>query len=199
MDRRFIETIKVIDGEFCDPDRHKDRIWRTSQHFFDTPTHIDFEALPIPDELTQGIVKCRIVYGTGLQEVTFTPYSIRPVTTVACVACDTIDYRYKYADRRALNSLFEQRGDADDILIIKNGLVSDTFIGNVVFKSPQGLYTPSVPLLRGMKRALLLSEKKISERDITVEDLNLYEGFYIINTMIDIEDGVFIESRNLFY
>jgi len=198
MEQRFTEVIKVVDGKFSNIDMHKKRIHHTSEYFFGRPTFINFDTLTIPDELRQGVVKCRIVYNTAVQEVTFAPYSIRPIKTVKSVECDNIDYGYKYEDRSILNSLFEERGICDDILIIKNGLVSDTSYANVVFKDHDGLlYTPAIPLLPGTKRARLVSDKVISERDIALEDIHLYEGFYIINAMIELEDNVFIKTRDI--
>lgn len=198
MEQRFTEVIKVVDGKFCNIDMHKKRIHHTSEYFFGKPTYINFDTLAIPDELRQGVVKCRIVYNIGVKEVTFTPYSIRHIKTVKSVECDNIDYGYKYEDRSILNSLFEERGICDDILIIKNGLITDTSYGNVVFKDMEGmLYTPRVPLLPGTKRALLLSQKKISERDITLEDIRLYEGLYVINAMIELEDRVFVKTSDI--
>lgn len=199
MGPRFTEVIKVVNGELCNIDWHKNRIYRTSKHFFGKPTHIDFEALTIPEELRHELIKCRIVYNVGMQDVQFAPYSIRSIKTIMCIECDIIDYGYKYEDRSILNFLFEQRGKYDDILIVKNGWITDTFAGNVVFKDSHGLlYTPSVPLLPGTKRARLLSEKKIKECKIAFKDIRLFEGFYIINAMIDLEDDVFIKGCNIF-
>lgn len=198
MEHRFTEVIRVEDGVFCNIDLHLDRICRVSTHFFGTPTHIDFDKLTIPKEARQGVVKCRVVYGLQVYSITFDPYSIRSISKVALVEDDTIDYSYKYEDRSSLNLLFNLRGGCDDILIVKNGMITDTSFSNVVFKNSSGLlFTPSTPLLAGTKRAVLLSEKRIFERKVTVEDINLYSGFYIINAMINIEDNVFIESGNI--
>ena len=44
---------------------------------------------------------------------------------------DTIDYTYKSAHREELNALYAQKGMADDILIVRNGYLTDTSISNI--------------------------------------------------------------------
>ena len=199
MEYSFIETIKVINGIFYHLDQHIMRIDRTSQHFYGKPIVIDFERLIIPKEVNQGIVKCRIIYGAKVHSVKFTPYTMPNIRTVMLIADDDIDYKYKYEDRSALNTLFSMRDKCDDILIIKDGVITDASFSNVVFKDPHGkLYTPSSPLLKGTKRAQLISEKRITERKIRVDDIPSYDGCYLINAMIDIEENIFIKSDHIF-
>ena len=67
---------------------------------------------------------------------------------------DDICYPYKYTDRDNINRLIELRGDCDDILIIKNGMVTDSSYANVVFRDLNGNWvTPSTFLLPGTIRA----------------------------------------------
>ena len=88
----------------------------------------------------------------------------------------------------------EQRNDCDDILIVKNSLITDTSYTNVVFEdSNEKLYTPTSTLLPGTKRKQLLDAGIIHEKKIHVNDIKLYKGVYLINAMIDIEDNLFID------
>jgi 4-amino-4-deoxychorismate lyase len=64
------------------------------------------------------------------------------------VTDNEIEYTHKTTDRNALNRLFEQRKKADDIIIVKNGQLTDSLFANLVFESHTGeLFTPKNPLL----------------------------------------------------
>ena len=101
---------------------------------------------------------------------------------------DLINYTYKYADRTRLQLLFDQRKDADEIIIIKKGLVTDCFIGNLVFFDGQNWLTPDQPLLRGTQREKLLAEAKIKAVRITEEMLFTFEEIGVINVFYDLEN-----------
>ena len=99
---------------------------------------------------------------------------------------DRIDYSFKSADRSSLNRLTAQKGDCDEIIIVKNGLVTDTSFTNIaVFDGEQWL-TPRHPLLMGTKRACLLEKRILKEADISVEALMRAQKVSLINAMIDL-------------
>ncbi len=100
-----------------------------------------------------GIHKCRIVYGKEVEEVTYAPYQMRQVSSLHLVVSDTIDYTYKSAHREELNALYAQKGMADDILIVRNGYLTDTSIANVALYDGDTWFTPAHPLLRGRNEA----------------------------------------------
>lgn len=137
--------------------------------------------ISIPDDAQQGIYKCRVVYGRDIEQVEFVPYQQRAIRTLRRVPCDTIDYSHKYADRSLLNQLFAQRGNCDDVLIIKNGLVTDTSYANIVLYDGQRWVTPAHPLLRGTRRQYLMDIGLIQEAVIEENDLSHYQKFQIIN------------------
>ena len=194
----FVEVVKVKDGVFIDPQPHIERILRTTLHFFSKPLTLQLTDDLVPVDLRKGIVKCRIVYNKEIISIDFEPYKIRNIQHLAIVEDDTIEYRYKYLNRNAINDLLKYRKDCDDILIVKNSLVTDTSYTNVVFKDPHGkLYTPTSTLLTGTKRQRLLGADIIHEREILVSDISSYVGVYLINAMIDIEDNLFIDIHSI--
>ena len=194
----FLEAIKIKEGLFINPCPHKERIFRTTQHFFSEPLVVQLTDDMIPVDLRTGVVKCRIVYSDEVTSMEFEPYKMRDIQSLILVEDNTIDYSFKYYNRETINRLFAQRKDCDDILIIKDSLITDTSYSNVVFKDFDGhLYTPSNPLLPGTKRQKLLNDGIIHEKVIHVNDLGLYAGVYLINAMIDIEDNLFIGSAQI--
>ena len=189
----FIEVLKVKDGIFVDPQPHVERIFRTTLNFFAEPLTVQLVDNIIPESYHNGVVKCRIVYGREIVSIGFEPYNMRKIQSLAVIESDTIDYSYKYLNRNTINELFAQRGDCDDILIVKNSLITDSSYSNVVFKDfDGGLYTPKSTLLDGTKRRKLLEAGIILEKEIHLNDIKSYVGLYLINAMIDIEDNIFI-------
>ncbi len=193
---KFSEAIKVRDGVFYNLPLHEARMNRTAQHFFGHDLPLDITPDMIPPEFCTGLVKCRVVYGAdGVASVEFTPYTFRKIETVAIVHDDTIDYTYKSTDRSRLNGLLATSG-CDEIVIVKNGLVTDASSSNIVLEDTTGmLYTPSTPLLAGTKRDYLLRAGIISEREVHSEDLLAATKIRLINAMIDLEDNIVLPDR----
>lgn len=74
--------------------------------------------------------------------------------------CDHIDYSLKFSDRTLLNNLLKQKEECDEIMIIRQGKVTDCSIGNLIFRQNNQWITPDKPLLEGTQRAKLLEQKK---------------------------------------
>ncbi|MBE9518945.1 MAG: aminotransferase class IV, partial [Bacteroidetes bacterium] len=124
-----------------------------------------------------------------IELIEFEPYQAQKVRSLKMVYSDSIDYRFKYADRSELEILFQQRGDCDDILVVKKACVSDSFYANVVFWDGLAWVTPDTPLLPGTMRASLLADGLIQESRITPEDLHRYQKLKLINAMNDLRNA----------
>ena len=74
---------------------------------------------------------------------------------------------------------------SEDVLIVKDGCLTDTSIANVALYDGKMWCTPSHPLLRGTKRAELLDKKIIVEKDIPQAHLGKYSKIMLFNAMID--------------
>lgn len=134
-----------------------------------------------------GIYKCRVLYGREIEEITYAPYQMREISSLRLIAADTVDYTYKSANRDELNALYARRGMADDVLIVKDGYLTDTSIANVaLYDEKMKIWcTPSHPLLRGTKRAELIDKRIIVEREIPQAHLGEYSKIMLFNAMID--------------
>lgn len=180
----FIETIRIEDGKVYNLDYHIERFDRTRAAFWKGSAPIDLRTLVSPQSLA-GIYKCRVVYGREIEEITYVPYQMRDVSSLRLVVADTVDYTYKSTNRENLNALYAQRKMADDVLIVKDGCLTDTSIANVALYDGKMWCTPSRPLLRGTKRAELLDKKIIVEKDIPQAHLGEYSKIMLFNAMID--------------
>lgn len=81
--------------------------------------------------------------------------------------------------------MFAQRGETDDILIVRNELLTDTSICNIALLDGDKWYTPAAPLLYGTMREKLLSESKIRAIEIRLDSLANYQKIRLFNAMID--------------
>ena len=193
----FIETICVEDGQVYNLPYHVERLNRTRAAFWKDISPIDLTGI-ISSQSLSGIWKCRIVYGKEIEEVTYMPYQMRMVASLRLVTSDKIDYSYKRTNREELNELFGRRGNADDILIVKDGYLTDTSIANIALYDGNSWYTPAHPLLQGTKRAELLNKQLIVEKDIAQVHLNDYSHIMLFNAMIDWERIVLPINKKYF-
>ncbi|MCI5560858.1 MAG: aminotransferase class IV [Phocaeicola sp.] len=194
----FIESIRVEHGEVPHIDFHQARIQRTWQSCGLAHEPLQLEKL-LPAALPDERHKWRLVYSEeGLVSQTLEPYVFRLIDSLKIVYCDNIDYACKFADRSILERLYAQRGAAQDILIVKNGLLTDTSIANIALSNGDIWYTPRTPLLKGTKREELLYYGFLEEADLTVEDLRRFAYIRLLNAMVDFEEWSFPTSNILF-
>lgn len=180
----FVETIRIENRKAENLTFHNERMNRTRNTFFGTCTPIDLANHIHSMDWAKETVKCRVVYNKDITEISYTPYRLRPVCSLHLIPADDLKYDYKSTDRRALEDLYEKRGDADDVLLVQNGLLTDTSIANIALSDGTRWYTPTFPLLKGTRRASLLKEGKITERIIRVEDIFAYSEITLFNAMI---------------
>jgi 4-amino-4-deoxychorismate lyase len=131
-----------------------------------------------------------------VESVEAAPYQAKKPRTLELVLADRIDYGHKYLDRMALNDL-KAKSQADDIIMVQEGLVTDSTIANLVFENKDGLFTPLKCLLPGVKREALLKSGQILPKTIKVTDLSQYSKVFLINAMIDLEDEVCVSNENI--
>lgn len=193
----LIESIKLLDGKFCNVFYHEQRMLRSLEMLFGNDEDFDLakflEDLDFPKE---GLYKCRIVYDDQTKEVEFIPYRPRPINTLHIVEHDRINYEFKYKDRKTIDKLFGQRESCDDILIIKRGLVTDSSYSNIVFRRGKEWFTPWSALLKGTQRQKLIDENKLIQEEINVKDIRSFDTFKLINALLEFE-GPEIDVKNI--
>lgn len=194
---RLIESIKVAKKEFYNLVCHQQRMNKTRKELFGLDDEIDLaKELKIPAGLSDSVFKCRVIYSENILAVEFHPYEARNIKSLQIVHADDIDYDYKYEDRSKLQKLL-CKCTADDVLIIKNGFVTDTSYSNIVLSKNSKFFTPDTFLLNGTKRQKLLDEKIIEETKITAADIAGYERIFIINSMMNLEEQPGIPVANI--
>ena len=196
----LVETIRLEDGKLSNISFHNERINRSLYGVFGLRTESYLEKIiNIPSFASTGIFKCRLEYDDKTTKIEFLPYTVKPVRSLKLIIDDNITYPYKYTERDNIHRLMEQRGDCDNILIIKNGMVTDSSYANLVFMDLQGNWvTPSTYLLPGTRRASLLQQGLITEAVIPYTELNKYSKVKLINAMIGIDDTEGITVKKIF-
>jgi 4-amino-4-deoxychorismate lyase len=185
---RLIESIKLLDGEFCNLAYHERRMIHALRSLFGESSPVALEKFVKDSGFPQkGLFKCRIVYDASSMEKTFTPYVVKPVRRLRVVTDNFISYPFKFADRKALDRLSEYRGDCDDVLIVKNDKVTDCSYSNIVFRKGRDWFTSDSPLLEGTMRQNLIDKNKIRVVEILQKDIRSFDTFKIINAMLEFE------------
>lgn len=181
---RYIETVRIENGELHNVERHNMRMNAVRKEVWGTNDCLKLEDY-VQAHSYKERTRCRVTYGMEIESVEYFPYQIRPVHSLQLVDGGDIDYRMKHADRTDLNELFSHRSEADEILIVRNGLLTDTSIANIALWDGSCWYTPALPLLGGTQRAYLLDQGIISTRNIRVEELSCFQKIRMFNAMID--------------
>ncbi|MEK8019234.1 MAG: aminotransferase class IV family protein [Candidatus Parabeggiatoa sp.] len=180
---QLLETVKIINGKAPYVAFHNERLNQARRLLFGAEDKIDLTIFLQPPS-QPGLYRARIIYAKTIETIEYLPYQDRRFQHFKIVEDNEIDYTFKYLNRDHLNRLLALKGQADDILIIKKGFVTDTSIANVAFWHQDKWLTPSTPLLKGTTRERLLSEKKIIEAEIRLEDLKNFSKMAIMNAML---------------
>jgi 4-amino-4-deoxychorismate lyase len=179
----LFETICVRDGK---PERlglHNARLNASRKALHGCTDAVDLEAILSRETFPPGpLVRCRVVYGRDIVSVESTAYHPRSIRTLEIVQGDHLTYDHKFLDRTPLDRLVAG-STADDVLIVRSGLVTDTSFANVVFVRNGEWITPSTPLLRGTRREDMLSRGLIRDSPVGVADIGTYSHVMLINAM----------------
>lgn len=168
----FIESIRLEDGEIRALSLHQHRLDLTLLAHFGAAARIDLaqelshRALP-----ASGLFKVRVTYDRKITDIDVDPYTRHAVGEVAFIAADDVDYRFKYADRSALDAMRRQVAPGVQPIMVRHGLVTDALFANVCFFDGTQWLTPAKPMLEGTARAAAIAASEMHAADIRLEDI----------------------------
>lgn len=195
----LVESIKLKDGVIYNLNYHQDRLNRSMEELFPMADVVDLakelSRIKYPDS---GLYKVRVVYGPLVEKIEVEPYTFRIIKSLKVVYYNDIDYHLKYTDRGVLNVLYSQRESCDDIIIVKDGMVTDSFASNLLFFDGHRWLTSDSPLLKGTQRQYLLDNELIVERHIATKDLPSFQKVGLINAMIEFEEMPVVPIERIF-
>jgi len=181
---RFVESIQLKNGEFKRLKYHQERILKAMSDYFPAEKVFDLlEALSLTSFPTEGLYKCRLVYDSMIRKIEFIPYKRPEIKTLRLVETKMESVPYKKEDRSLLNAAFASRGDCDDVLLLKNGYLTDTSFANIALFDGVNWYTPRIPLIYGVNRTQLIEHGILIEKDITSCDLVNFIRVSLFNAM----------------
>lgn len=180
----LFETVKIINGKPENLALHDRRMNLSRQKLYGINEVLQLsDFIKIQDEYKIGIFRCRIIYGSSIISTECTPYFPADIKTLKLVHADSLIYDLKYLDRSALTKLINKYL-ADDILIVKEGCITDSSFTNIAFTNGKCWVTPDTPLLCGTMREKLLSKGIIMTERITFNNLYRFTHFRLINAML---------------
>lgn len=178
----LFESIAVINGKPQNLIWHQNRMNESRKSIFAVSDNISLVDTPFNIPKKSGLVKLRIVYTQAIENISYEKYIPKNPQTFQLIK-SSLEYSHKYLDRSELNYLLKKRNGADEIIIVKDQLITDSSIGNLLFMAAGKWHTPSSPLLPGTMRAKLLESGKIKEKEISAKTLGDYEKVMVINAM----------------
>ena len=190
---RFIETIRAENGIPQMISLHQQRVNRTLKAWGGSRTFNLSEVLMNLYVYPSCTMKIRIEYNIqGLIKVETFKYLVRQIRSVQMIDIGNRNYNCKFADREWINDLLAATS-CDEIIMIKNGMVTDSSIANLTFFNGKDWLTPEKPLLAGTQRQFLLEQKLIKTAPITLNDVFNYTNFKLINAMLPWNESPILE------
>lgn len=184
---RCVETIRLCDGRWDDLSPHDRRMDRTRRELFGAPEPLSLERIlseAVSGGCPPGIVKARVEYDRQLRGVELLPYRRPDIRSLALVCDDTIDYGYKFCDRSRLDALRASVPEADDVLIVRRGLLTDSSFCNIALLREDGRWiTPEKPLVEGTMRGRLLERDVLRPGTVRADGLHAYRRIALFNAM----------------
>ena len=198
---RFIETIRLENEQMPLIEWHEKRFARTQIEAYGKIIYPSLRELIENNNRQSSVIncqekikyKCRVEYGENDFNIELTPYVQKEIHRLKIVEGGNINYALKYADRAALNDLGKGISSNEEILIVKDGLLTDTSFTNIALFNGDKWVTPSTPLLQGVQRAFLLEKGILMEYDIPVTRINAYTQIKLFNAMVNWEEAWVLE------
>lgn len=179
LNQIFFETIRVKNGKLLNLKYHQQRVDRTRDSFgFDTTLELKKQNFELSKK---GDFRLRVDYDKKIKSFTCKELTCREFQKFRIVESD-INYGFKYANRDELDAL---KTDDKEIIIVKNGLLTDTTIANIALHVDGIWLTPKIPLLQGTTRERLIDSGFLRCEDLTTDDLKKADNFAIMNALID--------------
>ena len=189
--KELFETIKIEDGRVFNIKWHNQRLNRSRLELFGLNKPLNLADYITPP--SQGLYRCRVLYDTEIKSVEYLPYTPKTFKSFKIVQSN-LEYNYKFSDRSQINRLIQK--EYDEIIIEKDGLLTDTSIANIAFYDGKDWITPKIPLLQGTTRERLLEEGFLKLKDIKKDDIQNYLHFALMNAMIGFQIQKSIKKGN---
>ena len=177
----LLETIRIEKGQALHLPYHNQRFNQSRKALFSLHESVDLGSLLAPPN--QGLYRCRVLYDKEIRKIEYHPYHPKAIKRISLAEL-SIDYSYKYADRSHFEALLLASPESDDVLITRNGQLTDSTIANIALLKNGKWITPDKPLLKGTTRKRLIDKGFLSVGTLQKEEIYNCDGFALMNAMI---------------
>ena len=172
----LIETMLVTNGNIQNFEYHVKRVKKTFEFFKWKFDKKEWEKLKF-----RGNLRVRVTYNQfGIVKIEKFEIKKREFKKFKIVEID-FNYPFKFKNRDKLNAFSKK---ADEFILVKNGLITDTRISNLAFFTGKEWLSPKYPLLKGTMREKLLKENKIKLANIHKSDIKYFKKIALINAIL---------------
>lgn len=186
----LFESIRVEGGNVHLLQYHQKRLERSYLYMFKKKCAWQLNSM-IPELPKEGSFKLRFLYNKDRFTFELLPYTSRKIERLKLIEIDSYSYDHKFTDRSGLDNAYKLRGDCDDVLMTKNGFLTDTFYCNILLFDGTQWVTPEKPLFEGVQREFLIDQQRVTPRQIHVNDLSDFISFQLINALNPFEENQF--------
>lgn len=188
----LIESLRLENGGLSRLEAHLDRL-ENSARFFAFPfdrAKTSEQWRSASQQYPRGTFKfrsCLLPDGKlSLEALPLVEYQepIRAVLAKNPISTNSIWLKHK-TSHRSIYEKHRQENTQETILFNKNGQLTEFITGNIVLQIDDQLYTPMLDagVLPGVMRQTLLTERKITERTLLLEDLKKAKKIWLINSV----------------
>ncbi len=144
---------------------------------------------------SKELIKCKVVYNKNkVLNISYEPYTPKDIKTFKLVYDDDIKYSKKSIDRKCIDRLDNTK--CDEIIIVKNNLITDTSIANIAIFYNNTWLTPKKCLLKGTMRAKYIKKGVLKPFDINVNMLKQAKKIALLNAMIGFRELLEYKIKN---
>ncbi|MCK9373042.1 MAG: aminotransferase class IV [Sulfuricurvum sp.] len=188
----FLETILCREGKAHHLPYHQRRLDATLRILGFTRKYTLSRLITPPQS---GVYRCRFLYDGLDFTIEYHPYVPRTISSLRVLIDDTINYPLKTTEREALEALYRQRDGCDDVVIVRNGFLSDTTVANIAVFDGYRWLTPEKPLLEGTTRSRLIEEGTLFPAPLRLDDIAAARKIAVMNALmgfVEVENGIII-------
>lgn len=192
-----LETISIKNKKIQNLEYHQERVDEVFKNLYKKENAWDLSTI-LKQDFQEGWLKCRFIYNEENYHIEILPYQRKTIKKIILVDCHDYQYTYKFEDRNYLYQLLKDHPSADEVILVKDGKITDCTIGNIALKKNGEWFTPKTPLLNGTKRRKLIREKKLIELPILANEIQNFDKIAIINAFLDLEEDNLLSVSDAF-
>ncbi len=177
----LLETVRIENGKAFNLEWHNRRLNTSRRELFGASNKLDIKEY-LRNLPSHGIWRARVLYRLDIEKIEILPYALRLPRRFALAEFKG-EYRYKYANRTLFEKLKATYPLADELLLCRNGALSDTTIANIALFKQGCWFTPERPLLNGTTRERLLAQRRVVPAHIPCKSLEEFEALAVMNAM----------------